>query len=186
MVNSPRVHQVKIELLTEEAFRPFGEVVSLRAQPPDFHGTGLGTEGWNVDFFAASTTRVAVINGPFHGMRFSKLERHFNVTQTFIPIGGSPCVIAFAPPTDVHDPQAFPDPGDVRAFVMDGTKGYAMKRGTWHSLDRHPLYPPGSQFVILTDLQTADELEQLPRSEWKLTQDVDYAADFGVTFELAV
>jgi ureidoglycolate lyase len=186
MTQTLQTQQIKVELLTEDAFRPFGDVVALRSQPPDFHGTGLGTEGWNVDFFAASTTRVAVINGPYHGMRFSKLERHHNVTQTFIPLGGSPCIIAFAPPTDPSHPDDIPDPSQVRAFIMDGTKGYMMKRGTWHSLDRHPLYPPGCQFVILTDLETADELEQLPRDKWRLTEDVDYTDRFGITFELTI
>ena len=30
-----------------------------------------------------------------------------------------------------------PDPRDVLAFLIDGSKGFAYKKGTWHSLDRY-------------------------------------------------
>jgi ureidoglycolate lyase len=185
-VQALKTHQVRVEQLTAEAFAPFGDVIALGQRPPDFVGTGLGTEGWNVNFFAASSVRVALIHGPYHGMRFSKLERHRNVTQSFIPLGGSPAVIAFAEPTDADDPTAVPDPGQVRAFLIDGTQGYLMKRGTWHSLDRHPLYRRGCEFVILTDQATQTELEHSPRGQWQLTQDFDYATERGISFELVV
>ena len=86
---------------------------------------------------------------PGPGRRFSRLERHFGVTQTFFQLSGSPSVVCAAPPTDLHDPNAIPRPEDVRAFLIDPGKGFFFARGTWHSLDRYVLAPPGATFVIL-------------------------------------
>jgi hypothetical protein len=64
--------------------------------------------------------------------------------------------------------------------------GYVLKRGSWHSLDRSPLADEPSQIVIISALPTQEELETAPQARWRLTQDVDYVARFGVTFELVV
>ncbi|MFB3097904.1 MAG: ureidoglycolate lyase, partial [Dehalococcoidia bacterium] len=48
-------------------------------------------------------------------------------------LGLSLAVVAVAPPTDLDDPMAIPDPRDVRAFLINGRKGFAYKKGTWHS-----------------------------------------------------
>ena len=45
--------------------------------------------------------------------------------------------------------------------------------GTWHSLDRYILHPPGATFVIIN-------VEPNP------TQVVDYARKLGVTFEIVL
>ena len=86
---------------------------------------------------------------PVAGRSFSKLERHFGVTQTFFQLSGAPSVVCAAPPTDFDDPGAVPHPEDVRAFLIDPGKGFSFARGTWHSLDRFVLAPPGATFVIL-------------------------------------
>ena len=43
------VHELQIEPLTEEAFAPFGQIISTKERAPDFR-TESGTEGWAVDF----------------------------------------------------------------------------------------------------------------------------------------
>lgn len=178
------VHEVKVEPLTEEAFAPFGQIISAKARTPDFT-TDSGTEGWAVDFVSGRPL-VMLLRTPYQGLRFSKLERHFNMTQTFLPLGGSPAVVAVAPPSP--DRAAIPAPGDVRAFLLDGSQGYALARGTWHSLDRFPLYPPDTRWVIITDHETQDDLLTAYRGEggWKLSQEVDYRARSGLTFALTL
>ncbi|HEV8307682.1 MAG TPA: ureidoglycolate lyase [Methylomirabilota bacterium] len=178
------VHQVRVEPLTEEAFAPFGQVVSAKDRPPDFE-TESGTQGWAVDF-SSGRPLVMLLRTPYQGLRFSKLERHFNLTQTFLPLGGSPAVVAVAPPSS--DRTAVPDPTDVRAFLLDGSKGYALARGTWHSLDRFPLYPPETRWVIITDHETQRDLltAYSGQGTCELTQEVDYHARFGVGFALTL
>jgi ureidoglycolate lyase len=179
------VAQIKVEPLTEAAFAPFGEVISAKGRSPDFRGES-GTEGWAIDF-RSGTPLVMLLRTPYLGLRFSKLERHFNLTQAFLPLGGSPAVLAVAPPGPA-DRDAHPAPGDVRAFLLDGTVGYALGRGTWHSLDRFPLYPPATQWVIITDRETQDDLTAAyaGRGGFELTQEVDYEKALGVTFALAL
>lgn len=179
----PRLVPIKAELLTAEAFAPFGELLSSTARPADFNG--LNSDGWKAAFTATGSTLIMTLSSRYSGLRFGKLERHLNVTQTFIPLGRIPAVVAVAAPTD-DDPAAIPAPEDVRAFLIDGSVGYVLKRGTWHSLDRFPLYPPSAEIVIITSQDTQEELEHAPRETWRLTQEVDYTARFGVTFELAL
>ncbi len=181
-----RVHELKIEALTEEAFAPFGEIIAAKDRSPDFRGPG-GTFGWAVDF-QSGTPLVMLLRTPYRGLTFKTMERHFNLTQAFIPNGGSPAVVAVAPPTDPDDRAAIPRPAAVRAFLLDGTKGYALARGTWHSLDRFPLYPPQADFVIITDRETQGDLEQAYSGAggWKLTQEVDFETALGVTFRFVL
>jgi ureidoglycolate lyase len=180
------VHQVKIEPLTDEGFAPFGQVISAKGRAPDVRSAS-GTEGWAIDFRAGKPL-VMLLKTPYQGLTFTKLERHFNLTQTFIPLGGAPAVVAVAPPSPTGDRAAIPSPDQVRAFLLDGTKGYALAQGTWHSLDRFPLYPPDTRWVIITDHETQDDLNSAyaGRGGSQLTQEVDYAARFGATFTLTL
>ena len=85
-------------------------------------------------------------------------------------MSGSPAVVAVSRPTDMDDPMASPDPEDVHAFLIDGNKGYALKRGTWHSLNRYILTPPGAVFAILN-------------SNPNPTQIVDYEKNYSLTYK---
>jgi ureidoglycolate lyase len=178
----PTVHEVTIEPLTEDAFAPFGQIISTKERTPDFQ-TESGTQGWAIDFHSGRPL-LMVLRTSYQRLSFSKLERHFEQTQTFLPLGGSPAVVAVAPPS--LDRAVIPKPTEVRAFLLDGTKGYALAAGTWHSLDRFPLYPPDTRWVIITDHETQQDLLMAysGKGGWERTQEVDYRARFGVTFSL--
>lgn len=181
-----RIVRVRAEPLTEAAFAPFGQVIEEKERTPDFRGE-RGTLGWHVDFHGGRPL-VALLKTPYQGLAFSKLERHLRLSQTFIPLGGAPAVVAVAAPTALDDPGAIPKPEEVRAFVLDGSKGYALAPGTWHSLDRLPLARPDTRFVMITDRETADDLAAAyaGRGGWRLTHEVDFAARFDVRFEIDV
>ena len=157
--------RLPIEPMTAEAFAPYGELMEARERPAD------GRRFFPIDFRIDGRTTVDVIWQPIEGRKFRLLERHFAVTQAFIPLEGAPAVVAVARPTDLDDPEAIPKPEEVRAFLIDPGKGYAYKTGTWHSLDRYLLKPPGASFIILN-------VDPNP------TQVVDYAERFGVEFEV--
>lgn len=180
----PTIREVTIEPLSEEAFAPFGQIISAKERPPDFQ-TESGTEGWAVDF-RSGRPLVMLLRTPYRGLQFWKLERHFNLTQTFLPLGGSPAVVAVAPPSS--DRAIIPDPTEVRGFLLDGTKGYALAPGTWHSLDRLPLYAPDTRWVIITDHETQQDLltAYSGKGGWNLTQEVDYRARLDLTFALTL
>lgn len=178
------VHELRVEPLTEEAFAPFGEIISTKERAPDFR-TESGTEGWAVDF-RSGRPLVMVLRTPYQGLQFSKLERHFDLTQTFLPLGGSPAVVAVAPPSS--DRSAIPAPAEVRAFLLDGSKGYALARGTWHSLDRFPVYAPDTRWVIVTDHETQEDLLAAygGKGGWARSQEADYRARFDLDFALTL
>lgn len=87
------------------------------------------------------------------------LERHYKHTQTFIPLGGRPFVIALAKPTQAE----FPDPADVRAFLFDGTQGITMHVGTWHEFP-FALADPTDLVVILRS-ETNLNLQNISENE---------------------
>src|SRR5262245_31982305 len=175
-----RTIELEVALLTAEAFAPFGAVLGVEDRPLDFQGSGI--HGWATGFESDAGALLMVLESPYQGLRITMLERHLNVTQAAIPLGGPPSVIAAAAPTDPDDPEAIPDPAEVRAFLVDGSKGYVFAKGTWHT-NRYPLHPPAAVFFLVTDPATQDELVRLPEQEWKRTQQVDYETRFGVVFE---
>jgi ureidoglycolate hydrolase len=140
-----RVLPLRVEPLTEAAFRPFGQVLGALDRPPDYRGGGGS-----------------------------------------VPLDGAPAVVAVAPPTDPADREAIPAPETVRAFLIDGTRGYLLDRGTWHSIDRFPLAPPATTFVVLNEQETVEDLARAYAGQggFERSQEVDYQARFGVTFEL--
>ncbi len=138
-----KVHKLIIEPMTEESFEPYGRIVDYKDHPADHRVIS------SLPFEVDGKGTLGVIWQPYLGLTFRRLERHFGVTQSFIQMSGSPAVVAVAEATDMDDPLATPDPEDVRAFLIDHTKGYMLNRGTWHSLNRFILAPPGATFAIL-------------------------------------
>ena len=139
----PITHRLAIEPMTAESFVPFGRLLASSEEPAERRVMTA------LPFECDGRTTVHAIWQPCAGRSFSRLERHFGVTQTFVQVSGSPSVVCVAPPTDLDDPGAVPRPADVRAFLIDPGRPFAFARGTWHSLDRYVLSPPGATFVIL-------------------------------------
>ena len=140
---TPRRHRLVIEPMTAESFAPFGRLLVSSQEPAERRVMTA------LPFECDGRTTVYAIWQPCKGRSFSRLERHFGVTQTFVQVSGSPSVVCVAAPTDLADPEAVPRPEDVRAFLIDPGRPFAFARGTWHSLDRYVLSPPGATFVIL-------------------------------------
>jgi ureidoglycolate lyase len=174
---------IAIEPLTPEAFAPFGQVIGRRNEPPLFEGGNAKT--WGVDFEIDGKMELHFADFTHEpALEFSVIERHFAVTQAFVPLNNDASVTVFAAPTDPDDPTAIPTAKDLRAFYIDGTQGMMMWKGTWHS-SRFPAHPPSATFAFLTDTDTTSELtEMLAGKPGKLTQLVDYEKDHGKRFRL--
>ena len=157
-------HRLAIEPMTAESFAPFGWVTESSGMPDDRR---IMTPS---RFEYDGRITIHTIWQPHVGRTFSRLERHFGITQTFYQLSGSPSVVCAAPPTSLDNPSAIPRPQDVRAFLIDPGTGFSFARGTWHSLDRYVLAPPGATFVILN-------VDPNP------TQIVDYANGTSLRFD---
>ena len=157
-----KVYNVQVEPMTEESFAPFGELIDPRERPPDRRIIAP------LDFHSVGRTTLSSIWQPCEGLTFWEMERHFGVTQTFFQLSGSPTVVAAAAPTG-DDPMAIPGPEQIRAFLIDPSKGYAFKVGTWHSVKRFVLAPPGATLAVIN-------------SDPNPSQIVDYQANLSLTY----
>ena len=140
---APLRHRLAIEPMTREAFAPYGRLLEPSEEPAERRVMTA------LPFVCDGRTTVHAIWQPCAGRSFSRLERHFGVTQTFVQVSGSASVVCVAAPTDLDDLRAVPRPADVRAFLIDPGRPFSFALGTWHSLDRYVLAPPGATFVIL-------------------------------------
>ena len=157
------IYKLKVVPMTEETFGPCGILMDAKERPKDHR------QSFPIDFQVNGRTTVNVIWQPHAGIRFSKLERHFGVTQSFVQISGAPAVVCAAAPTDMNDPQAIPELDQIHAFLINPEKGFTFHRGTWHSLNRFLLAPPGGTFIILN-------------TDPNPTQIVDYQENSSVTY----
>lgn len=179
-----KVVRIDVEPVSDEAFAPFGQLIGLSEDTPVFQNPGL--RSWRLNYQCVDATEAMFIWFDHVPMAFSKIERHFNVTQSFIPLDRVEMVMVVAPRTDPTDWNDLPPPPALRAFLIPGTHGVMMWKGVWHALNRYPTQPPGGGFTLLTSVATQAELEREKRDGTppKLTQAVDYADRFKVRFEV--
>jgi ureidoglycolate lyase len=128
---TPAIRQLQVEKATPESVKAFGEIVGVSPGmvplPTAFY------EG-KVRLFAPAAfttdddTELTVARMDRREMKVQWMERHFKHTQAFIPLGGKPFVVVLAPPTDTE----LPILDQARAFLFDGSAGFAMHIGTWH------------------------------------------------------
>lgn len=127
--------ELKVNMLEDEAFAPFGDVLGPQEGKPDIAED-------IIDFWpgvsAADTTDA---DFQFHWLEIktvrdfecNEVERHTLTTEALIPVGGQSIVI-FALSKDMDDVNSPVDPSSARAFYFDGSKGINMKKGVWHGL----------------------------------------------------
>lgn len=161
------IHKLKVEPMTEESFEPYGFILDAKDHPADHRILAKS------DYRSEGETIVGVIWQPYQGQTFTQLERHFGVTQSFIQMSGSPAVVAVAAPTDLDDPMAIPSPEEVKAFLINPNKGFSFKVGTWHSLNRYVLSPPGATFAIMNSVPNPTQLVDLAKNYSLTYKDLD-------------
>ena len=119
------------EPLTAGAFAPFGSVIeaSDAAMKLDIN------QGHAVRYDALAEVDVAGGGGtavislfrakPLGELVLRVFERHPLGSQSFVPLGGRPYLVAVAPAGDF-------DPAAIRLFRAEGHQGVHYARGTWH------------------------------------------------------
>lgn len=176
------IRHLPIRPMTADAFRAYGSLLLVQADSPaDFNDAE--SEGWRTKLDLDGTPELITVRTGFVGRRFSRLERHVNLTQAFIPIGGVPAAVAVA--RSGGDPSVPPPFDVVRAFALAPGVGYVLGPDVWHSLDRFPLWPGHIDVVMLTARETTDEAHEA-KADWIRTIEVDYRAHAGVEFEFVL
>jgi len=135
------------QLLTVEAFAPFGDVIEAGSKAPlainvdmaqrydDLAFVDASEEGGrpNVSIFVSKPRPLPVV--------IDMVERHPLGSQLFVPLGDHPYLVAVtdgAPPFDAADLSVF--------LIADG-RGVNYRKGLWH-LPLCPLYESGRFLVV--------------------------------------
>lgn len=179
----PRIVELPIEPITEANFAPFGQLLGERNDTPHYQSPNVKT--WDVKFEIEGKVELEYANFLYKPvLEFTRIERHYNVTQSFFPLGNDASVTVFGAPTDPDDPNDIPKPESLRALYMSGAQGIMMWKGTWHS-GRFPARPPGARFAFLTDAYTTSDLTAMQTGKGgRLNQIADYSQQ-GITFRLS-
>ena len=137
---------IPAEMASVDGFAPFGELLTTVGEPtPHVYGDALAP-------YRAGRLRSdaevewIITTYRLREFRVQYLERHHNITQAFIPLGGDPIVVAVARP-DAPLTNGVPDLQEVRAFVVPGTMAVNLHLGTWHEV---PFPTVEGQTTLLT------------------------------------
>jgi ureidoglycolate hydrolase len=125
-------HVLKIEKLTPENFRPFGVVLTEEGRerlPINTYGDKLDL--YHDKFESDQPVEWFIVNARprWNGVLF--LERHKQITQTFIPVGGAGFLTVMAPP-NCKEENGFPALSEMKAFFVPGDTPIQIYRETWH------------------------------------------------------
>ncbi|MGI9658031.1 MAG: ureidoglycolate lyase [Gaiellaceae bacterium] len=144
--SSAEVRTVAVEPMSEEAFAPFGDMIAVRGEPlPHVYGDTMDV--YEAGFHECDVeTEFIVTRYRLREPRVLYLERHHQITQTFIPMMGDPFIVAVAAP-DAPLENGLPVLDSVRAFVVPGDAAAKLHRGTWHEV---PLPLVDDSLVLLT------------------------------------
>ncbi|AKJ41250.1 ureidoglycolate lyase [Pragia fontium] len=127
--------KLEVEVLTREAFKPYGDVIQIEGASSFFINEGM-TERFHdlakVEFFEQDRVLMSINKAKPSPMpiKVSLLEKHPLGTQAFMPLRGEKFVIIVAQPGEDIDTNT------LRAFITDGTQGVNYHCGVWH----HPLF----------------------------------------------
>ena len=170
---------------TREALAPFGQILGSQSdaetRAPGFY-EGKVRVCNPVDFQSDDDTTLTLATIDRRPFEVRYMEQHFKHTQTFIPLGGKPFVVVFAPPNG----KDVPDLDLVEAFLFDGTAGFNMKIGTWHEFPF--ALEDGTDVVVILRNETNRNLREVENGEAH-GPDVDkkdLQRRFGVVFEVQV
>jgi ureidoglycolate hydrolase len=116
--------RVSVQPLTEEAFRPYGSVITMNS--PAFPEVDEGQP-------MLKMTRLR----PGHRDRnIVQMATHFSYSQSYIPVLGTMVLVLAPPPDDPETPRdrLKPDYDQVAAFAIPAGQAVLIARGTWHNL----------------------------------------------------
>lgn len=123
--------RLRVDVADAQSLAPFGTLLGRGAGaasiPVDFY-RGQVRMSYPVAFTCDHPVELTLASLSVREPEVRYMERHFQHTQTFIPLGGKPFIAVMAPP----GADDLPDIEAVRAFRFDGSAGFTLHLGTWH------------------------------------------------------
>ncbi len=147
--------------LTAESFKLYGDVIETTDRPSREINHGYANRYEHLAHLditdggkpALSIFKAKPLPLPLH---ISKMERHPNASQAFIPKGNGQFLIAVAKPSNEFDPD------ELRVFVTNGRQGVNYARGVWH----HFLMVLGEEqeFIVIDRSDPDDNTQEIELS----------------------
>jgi ureidoglycolate lyase len=126
------VYWVTAEVVSAEAFAPFGSVLTAEGQERLPINLYPGIDVFRPALIHADTdTEWLLTRTSVREFRLLYLERHMQLAQAFIPLGGAPFVSVLAA-ADAPEEDGFPAFDQIRAFIVPGDRGIQIDAGVWH------------------------------------------------------
>ena len=146
---------VQIELLSANAFAPFGDVLDVSGKPDRLINQGLCGR-WHdkaqLDF-SDGRPGISLFKSELRRLPYvlEMVERHPDGSQAFLPLSLDPFLVVVAPDEEGS-------PGAPRAFQTAPGQGVNYHRGTWHGV-LTPLDGPGV-FAVVDRIGPGANLEE--------------------------
>jgi ureidoglycolate lyase len=149
---------LEIEMLSAEAFAPFGDVIEARDSVKHFAINGGNTERFHdlmkIELDELGHAIVSIFRGLPRELPFEikMMERHPLGSQSFMPLNGRPYLVAVAPAGESLSIK------DIRIFLAKSHQGVNYRRGVWH----HPLLALGetSDFLVIDRAGAGENCEE--------------------------
>jgi ureidoglycolate lyase len=145
------------EPLTAEAFAPFGSVIEATDEAVKLDIN----EGHAIRYDRLAEIDVADGGGtgaislfrasPLESPVLKMFERHPLGSQSFVPLGGRPYLVAVAPAGPF-------DPAAIRLFRAEGHQGVHYRKGVWHHF---LLVLEDSDFLVVDRSGPGDNCEEV-------------------------
>jgi ureidoglycolate lyase len=146
-------HVIPARELTEDAFRPFGEIIKCRSTVGQF-GANPDPENSSEEVNLVLTNgqpRLWIMHVKGVGVTFSKMARHRRVTQCLGSLGSKDWLIGVAPAGDLDD-SARPGLDEVTGFRIPGDCVIKLHVATWHAGPH--LFGDEGLFINLENMDT--------------------------------
>lgn len=126
------MRRIACQSVTAENFFRFGPMIDAKGATPEFINDGTTERFPDLASFdpgvqaASPVIGINLANARTFPLRITKLERHRQASQVFIPLGMHRFVVVVAPGRET------PDWEQVTAFLTSPGQGISLHRGTWH------------------------------------------------------
>lgn len=150
--------RIKVQALTPEVFRSYGIVLDRPQSNPDAEREDLDAWIGFSDLLGLEKMQpvLTYLHCKRHSLPVDRMERHCQGAEAFIPLSGTSILIA-APVGNPDDPDDQPDMSKVKAFLLDGSAGVFLPRGSWHWAP-FPITEDAT-FILIMDKNIGDDID---------------------------
>lgn len=123
MSKTSTVKKLRAELITQEKFKPYGQLITPSPDGKPYDDTDAQLQ------LSQGIPRFYIMQLSHRGRKFSKITRHNLCTQCLGSLEGKDWYIAVVPPNS----ETQPDINKMAAFHIPGNCFIKLEVGTWHA-----------------------------------------------------